>query len=46
LNEWRERFPAASVLELPDAGHFLIEDAGTEIKDHLNKFFDNTAHRI
>ena len=46
LENWRERFPLASVLELPDAGHFLIEDAKIEIRDHLHKFFDETAEQI
>jgi haloalkane dehalogenase len=31
LGEWRRRFPQAPVLELPDAGHFLQEDAHEEI---------------
>jgi haloalkane dehalogenase len=31
LAEWRERFPDAPVLELPQASHFLQEDAHEEI---------------
>jgi pimeloyl-ACP methyl ester carboxylesterase len=31
LAQWRERFPDAPVLELPNAGHYLQEDAWEEI---------------
>ncbi len=31
LEEWRRRFPAAEVHSFPDAGHYVLEDAGDEI---------------
>jgi haloalkane dehalogenase len=31
LAEWRRRFPAAEVHTFADAGHFVLEDAGTEV---------------
>ncbi|MEE8558337.1 MAG: alpha/beta fold hydrolase [Myxococcota bacterium] len=37
LEQWRERVPQASVLELPDAGHFLQEDAHELIVPRIRK---------
>ncbi len=31
LEEWCRRFPAAEVHRFPDAGHYVLEDAGDEI---------------
>lgn len=31
LGEWRRRFPKAEVHSFPDAGHYILEDAGEEI---------------
>jgi haloalkane dehalogenase len=31
LAEWRRRFPAAEAHAFPDAGHFVLEDAGAEV---------------
>lgn len=31
LAEWRRRFPEATVHTFPDAGHYVLEDAGDEI---------------
>jgi haloalkane dehalogenase len=38
LEEWRARFPNAPVLELPDAGHFLQEDAYERIVPRIREF--------
>ena len=38
LAQWRERFPDAPVLELPDAGHFLQEDAAEVIVPRIKRF--------
>ena len=38
LDQWRERFPDAPVLELPDAGHFLQEDAYERIVPRIRDF--------
>jgi len=38
LAEWRRRFPSAQVHEFPDAGHYLLEDAGPELVQEIGKF--------
>ena len=38
LAEWRERFPDAQVTEFPDAGHYVLEDAGDEIVPAVEQF--------
>lgn len=44
LDEWRRRFPGAEVLELPHAGHFVLEDAGTEVTAAVQSFLERTPH--
>jgi haloalkane dehalogenase len=36
--EWRKRFPRAEVKEFPDAGHYVLEDAGEEIAALVKSF--------
>jgi haloalkane dehalogenase len=38
LEAWRRRFPDAPVLELPEAGHFLQEDAPEAIVARVRRF--------
>ena len=38
LNEWRRRFPNAMVHCFPDAGHYVLEDAGTRILPLIQDF--------
>lgn len=38
LDEWRRRFPQAEVHVFPDAGHYVLEDAGTEILPLIRDF--------
>jgi haloalkane dehalogenase len=38
LAGWRERFPRAEVHSFPDAGHFVLEDAGAEIVSLVRDF--------
>jgi haloalkane dehalogenase len=38
LEEWRRRLPEARVLELADAGHWLLEDAPERIEEFLRSF--------
>ncbi len=38
LRRWRENYPAASLLELPDAGHYLQEDEPDAVLAHLREF--------
>lgn len=37
LLEWRQWFPLAEVHEFPDAGHYVLEDAGIEVMDLVTK---------
>jgi pimeloyl-ACP methyl ester carboxylesterase len=39
LAEWQRRFPSAEVHRFPDAGHFVLEDAGPAILPLLREFF-------
>lgn len=41
---WRERFPAAAVTSIPDAGHYLFEDAGETLIPKVRTFLE--ANRI
>lgn len=38
FDEWRRRFPSAEVHEFPDAGHYVLEDAGAEILPLIRDF--------
>ena len=38
LAEWRRRFPEAAVHTFPDAGHYVLEDAGDEIRPLVRAF--------
>lgn len=38
LDQWLERFPAAEVHRLHDAGHYVLEDAGDQIVPALRLF--------
>jgi haloalkane dehalogenase len=39
LKRWQEFFPQAQVKEFPDAGHYVVEDAGEEILPLMKDFF-------
>ena len=38
LRTWREKFPAASVEEYSDAGHYVLEDAGERVVARVRAF--------
>ncbi len=40
LEEWQQRFPGASTLRLPDAGHYVFEDAPQQIVSELHQFLN------
>lgn len=42
LNGWLERFPQAEVHHLPDAGHYVLEDAHDRIPPLLHDFLSRT----
>jgi haloalkane dehalogenase len=42
LVEWRRRFPDAEVQVFPDAGHYVLEDAGDEISARVRHFLGST----
>jgi len=39
LAEWQTRFPAADVHRIPDAGHYVVEDAHEQIIPWVREFF-------
>ncbi len=43
LAEWRRRFPDAEVHAFPDAGHFVLEDAGAEIVPLIRAFLAKSS---
>ena len=43
LAEWQRRFPRAEVHEFPDAGHYVLEDAGDEVIAHIQGFLERTG---
>ncbi len=42
LDEWRKRFPNAVVKELPNAGHYILEDAHEEVVAAIKGFLRST----
>jgi haloalkane dehalogenase len=38
LAEWRRRFPGAEVREFPEAGHYLLQDVGNELRPQIAAF--------
>lgn len=44
LHEWLERFPGAEVLRLPNASHYLFEDAPEECAARIREFLNTGVH--
>ena len=42
LNQWRQRFPEASVTEYPNAGHYILEDAHEMVIPAVAAFLADT----
>jgi haloalkane dehalogenase len=40
LDEWERRFPEATVIRFPDAGHYVLEDASAEIVAAVKQFMN------
>lgn len=45
LDEWEERFPQANSLRLPNAGHYVFEDAHEQVLAQLRTFLGETGTR-
>ena len=41
LEEWQRRLPEAAVHRFENAGHYVLEDAGTEILDQVRRFLES-----
>ncbi|GHC03409.1 alpha/beta fold hydrolase [Cerasicoccus arenae] len=41
LAEWRKRFPQAATKLFPNAGHYVLEDAGTEARTAITQFLND-----
>lgn len=39
-DEWRKRLPGAETLYLADAGHYVLDDAGDEVRPRIEAFFN------
>ncbi len=46
LDEWRKRLPQASIHAFPDAGHYVLEDAGDQIVPLLRDFLAQHHYRV
>ena len=44
LQQWLDRFPAAELHRYPDCGHYILEDAATELVPLISQFLD--AHPL
>jgi len=40
LDRWKELFPNAPVMELPDAGHYLLEDETEKVTQQIQTFLE------
>ncbi|MBI4389565.1 MAG: alpha/beta fold hydrolase [Nitrospinae bacterium] len=45
LERWKELFPTAEVHEVPDAGHYVVEDAHERIVPWMDSFFSRNPLR-
>jgi len=43
LARWRELLPRAQVVELEDAGHYVLEDGGEPLRRRIGQFLDQAA---
>ena len=40
LRQWRHHLPAAEVVEYPECGHYVLEDAGEDLRQRISVFLD------
>jgi pimeloyl-ACP methyl ester carboxylesterase len=43
LQEWIRRLPNAAVTRYPDAGHYVLEDVGSDIIPQISAFFSDAV---
>lgn len=43
LEQWRRHFPEADVTTYPDCGHYVLEDAGADLRRRIAAFLDGRA---
>jgi haloalkane dehalogenase len=43
LRQWQERFPRAETLFLPEAGHYVLEDAFDQAGPAIDAFLRRTT---
>jgi haloalkane dehalogenase len=46
LSKFQELFPAANVLRIADAGHYVLEDAKEDVLAAVSTFLDTTAGSV
>jgi cis-3-alkyl-4-acyloxetan-2-one decarboxylase len=44
LTVWQRFLPEATVQRFPDAGHYILEDAGAQVREAVSSFIRETAH--
>ena len=40
LRQWRHHLPTAEVVEYPECGHYVLEDAGEDLRQRIGVFLD------
>ncbi|UQZ88607.1 alpha/beta hydrolase [Deltaproteobacteria bacterium Smac51] len=43
--DWSQRYPQASSLVLPEAGHYLMEDEPLRVTEHVRSFIDHWSNK-
>ncbi|NNL95180.1 MAG: alpha/beta hydrolase, partial [Xanthomonadales bacterium] len=46
LEKWKQYLPAARAIEYPDCGHYILEDAATDLVPRIAEFLDQPAHEL
>ena len=46
LSKFQELFPAANVLKIADAGHYVLEDAKADVLTAISAFLDTTTTSV
>ena len=46
LRRFESAWPQATVREIPDAGHYVMEDAPEEVLEHIERFLADTRETV